>query len=198
MRIRALLFLPALAAVALGIGVSSASAATLFLSNNHAGGRVTVGATATATSVGNVDLTAAVTNRCTHIGLNVRVVENTVARSSLEVYSSSFGTCHPFQANGTHLTPWRLTVTNSPTMIGAFTSYPATLHNAAFDLAVPNQRGAFTGNLEGLTVTQTTSTTDHLCVDANNAGTATHITLGPGTIDAKFCLTGTPTNWSLT
>jgi hypothetical protein len=61
MRIRALLLIPALAAAALGIGASAASAGpTLFTTAAHTT-RVTPGVTADVTSVTRISLTSGVT-----------------------------------------------------------------------------------------------------------------------------------------
>jgi hypothetical protein len=202
MRIRALLFIPALAAVALAIGVSSASAATLFTTNNHASTRVTIGATATATSEGNFDFVTsggAVQNRCTHMTLHTRVTENTVARSTLEVYGSIIGVCEPSPFTTTFAPSWKLTVTGAGTSSGGTTRFASALDNVQFDLAgIP---GVFTGNLTtGLTTTQATATTNGICVAAAGAGSITNDVLGVTvSINARFCLTTAPSSlWSLT
>jgi hypothetical protein len=203
MRIRALLFIPALAAAALAIGVSSASAATLFTTTAHST-RVTVGATGVVTSERSIDLTSAASpgtaiNSCAHSSLHVLLSENTTARTTFTVDASSFTDCTGMlgPVAGTHGTPWKFTITGEGTMVGAQTSYTAALHNLVFD---DGAQATFTGNLtSGVTVTQPTSSAAPICVDLNAAGTVSNPTLGGGLIDGKYCFTpGAAAGWSLT
>ena len=197
MRIRALLFIPALAAAALAIGASGASAATLFTSTAHTT-RVAVGTTAVATSVGNIDLTSggALLNRCPHSVLHLVLAENSDTRVNVSVTGSAFFACSGLGAvTGTHVPPWQLTITGNGTMVGGFTAYAATAHRVTFDIL----GGRYSGNLEtGLTITQPTVATSPICVDVNNAGSVSGPLTGDGRIDGKYCLSGTAAGFSLT
>jgi hypothetical protein len=201
MRIRALLFIPALAAAALAIGVSNASAATLFTTTAHST-RVTVGATADATSQGPIILTSggSEVNRCTHSSLGLRLDENSHARVSITVTSSTFTNCSGLggQATGTHTVPWQLTITGNGAPSGSQTRWAATVHRVAFDFALIAS-GVFTGNLEtGVTATQPTVGTSPICVDLNAAGTVAGPGIANGSIDGRYCLTGAGAAFSLT
>jgi hypothetical protein len=185
----------------LGIGSGGASAATLFNTNNHAAAnRVTIGATATATSQGPFDFTTptgVVFDRCTHVSLTLRVVSNTTTGSALDVYSSQFA-CDPFQFTGTHTPPWRLTITGEGFMLGGSQAYPAAVHNIVFDL--PGSLVTFAGALAGgVTATQNTVTTNGLCIDINDSGTLTSSVGGIAlSVDGRFCLAHPASTWSLT
>ena len=198
MRIRALLFIPVLAAAALAIGASGASAATLFTTTGHTA-RVAAGSLADATSVTPIDLTSSgmLADRCTHSSLGLSVSGNTATSPAvLTVTSSTFapGCVGAGQPVGTHNPVWRLTVLGTGTMIGTQTAWNASVDNLVFDLPAPF--GQFSGNLTtGVTVTQPTVATSPLCVDLNNAGEA--FGLVAGTIDGRYCLTGTAAGWSL-
>jgi hypothetical protein len=197
MRNRALLFIPVLAAVALGIGASGASAATLFTSTAHTT-RVSVGTVADATSVAPIDLTSgsSLINRCQHSTLQLRLEENSDTRVSIGVTGSSFSSCSPFASViGTHSPPWTLTISGTGRVIGSFTDYSATADRVAFDLA----GGLYTGNLTtGVTITQPTATTSPICVDLNAAASVAGPLTGDGRIDGKYCLTGAAAAFSFT
>ena len=197
MRIRTLLLVPVLAAAALGtVGAGGASAATLFTSTAHTT-RVTVGATAVATSVAPFDLTSGGTLilRCPHSTLHLVLAENSDNRVDLSVTGSAIFGCVGLGAvTGTHVPPWTLTITGTGTMVGGFMSYAATMHRFAFDIL----GGQYAGNLEGVTVTQPTVATSPICVDLNNAGSVAGPLVGDGRIDGKYCLTGAAAGFSLT
>ena len=196
MRIRALLFVPALAAVVLGIGVSGASAATLFTSTAHTT-RVSVGTTADATSVSPIDLTSGsqLLNRC-HSTLQLALRENSDTRVAIAVTGSSFSNCSGIgPVTGTHVVPWTLTITGTGRVVGSFWDYSATADNVVFDLL----GGTYTGNLtSGVTITQPLVGTSPICVDLLAAGTVTGPLTGNGRIDGRYCLTGAAAAFSLT
>lgn len=195
MRIRSLLFIPALAAAALAIGASGASAATLFTTTAHTT-RVTVGATATATSTTPIVLTSGATkiNTCTHSTLHLVLVQNNDVEVVGNVVAGSFTPClNPVTGNFT--TPWGLTVSGTGTMDGAFTRWNARVNNVSFNLL----GGTYTGNLTtGITVTQPTVATSPLCLHAANAGFVTGPLTGDGRIDGTYCFSGTAASFSLT
>jgi hypothetical protein len=183
MRLRALLFLTSI--LAMGAVATNASAVTLFTSTAHTT-RVALGSTLTATQQGTLDLTVggSVVNRCTHSTLHLDVRENGDERVALTVTSGSFPGCLPNPVTPTF--DWTLTVTGNPVVVGPSTAWPATADNVAFDLVgVP---GAFTANLENLTVTQPTIGTSPLCLDLDNAGPFSGPIAG-GRIDGKYCFT---------
>jgi hypothetical protein len=193
MRIRALLFLPALATAALGIGASSASAATLWTTNAHSA-RVTVGSTATADVIGNLDLTlptGTVANRCTGGDLGVTVEENSDVRVSLNVTSGFFTGC---TAGVLPTFPWTLTVTGNGTVVAPNIRWAAIVDHVAFDIA--GFPGVFSGNLTtGVTAGQPTSGTTPITLNLADAGSASNPNVGTGFIDGNIQLTSA---WSLT
>jgi hypothetical protein len=209
MRIRALLFAAALAAVVAGIGADSASAVTLFNTTGH-GALVSLGMTADATSATPVDITAVFggvgLNRCFHSSLNLKVADNGqfTERVAITVTSSTFGPgCVGGlgQPTGTHVPPWKLTITGNSTMIGTQTAWAGTVDNAAIDFNAAGR--SYTGNLEtGVTVTQPTVATSPICFDFRTAGTLLSATTGAVRIDGSYCITGSgllgPAGWSLT
>jgi hypothetical protein len=199
MRIRALLFIPALAAAALAFGVSSASAATLFTNAGH-GTRVTVGATATATSTGAITLTAPAgspANSAPQSVLGIRITQNNDAEITATVIHASFVDSTPAPIVPTLGTPWTLTIAGTSSVSGANTSYLARLNNLVFDLA--GFGAPFTGSLTtGITATQPTATGSPVTIRLNNAGQVTGNGI-TGTIDGGYVLGGTvPSTWSLT
>jgi hypothetical protein len=184
--------------LAMSVGwLSEAQGATLFTTTAHTA-RVSVGTGADATSAGPFNFTSGTSliMSCSHSGLQLAVSENSDLRTTFTVTRSSFSSCAPFSPwVGTHQPRWRLTVSGTGVVIGAFTRYSATLHNLAFDLA----GGLYTGRLEtGVTATQSTVGTSPICFDFNGAGTVSGPLTGDGRVDTEYCLTGAAAAFSFT
>ena len=197
MRIRALLFVPALAAAALGIGASGASAATLFTSTAHST-RVSVGASWDATSVTTIDLTAAVgvlANSC-HSNLSGVVAANNMTTGvALRVTGGSFSPCTNKIVTPTEF-PWTLTITGNGVTIGGNRAYRAAVDNVKFDV---QDTGTFRGNLTtGITATQPVGATSPITINIAGAGGWASAPLAGALIDGSYRFTGTAAGWSLT
>jgi hypothetical protein len=189
MRIRALLFIPALAAAALAIGVSSASAATLFTTAAHTT-RVSVGATLSATVLPTLDLTAGgvVQNSCTAGNFDIIVGGNNDASGvDLRVVSGSIGPCDSRAVTPTF--PWTVTITGNGSPNGTNTTWNATVHNSAFHVA---GFGLFTGTLStGVMALQPTVGASPVTLNLANAGPARNHVLGlDGFIDGNIRVNG--------
>jgi hypothetical protein len=194
MRIRALLFLPALAVV-LGVGVGSASAVTLWTTVAHVT-RVVVSATGDAINSGPIVLTSggSVINSCSASTLHLVVDENIDTRVSITVTAGTISGCTNFPVTPTFSPAWKVTVTGGSALVGANTVFTSTVHTVAFDLVGV---GLFSGNLEtGVTATQVTSGTAPICLTLSGAAGLT----GPAvsTIDGRYCFEGASAAWSLT
>ena len=195
MRIRALLFVPALAAAVLGIGASGASAATLFTTASHTT-RVATGATAVATSTTPIPLTSGATriNTCTHSTLHLTLNQNGPSTVIGNIVAGSFSPCVS-PVTGNFATPWRLTVSGAGTMTGGFNSWTTAVDNVSFNLL----GGTYTGNLTtGITATQPTAAGAPVCLHMNSAGSVAGPLTGDGRIDGTYCLSGTAAAFSLT
>ena len=195
MRIRAFLLTPALAAATLAISASGASAATLFTSAAHTT-RVTVGATASATLTTPLTITSGAVGfiTCTHSTLHLSVSQNTDAAVVGTVVAASLSPCtSPITANV--VTPWKLTITGTSTMVGAFTRWNAAIDNVSFNLL----GGLYTGNLTtGVTATQPTAAGAPICIHMAVAGSVSGPLLGDGRFDGTYCLSGSSAAFSLT
>ena len=196
MRIRALLFIPALAAAALAIGVSSASAATLFTSTAHTT-RVSVGTTWDATSVGTIDLTTSPNvkaNTCHSVLAGSVTANNMTTGVSLQVTSGTFN-CNNRVVTPTGF-PWTLTISGNGTVIGTNTAYTAALDLVHFDV---DTIGTFRGNLtSGITAVQPNSGTSPITITAATAGGWLAAPIPGATIDGSYRFTGAAAGWSLT
>jgi hypothetical protein len=196
MRIRALLFLSALAVVVLGVGASGASAATLWTTAAHTT-RVAVGATGDAINSGAIVMTANgtnVVNSCNASTLHLVVGENTDTRVSITATGGTITSCTNFPLTPTFSPAWKVTVTGSSAVIGANTVFTSTVHNFAFDLVGV---GLFAGNLEtGVTATQVTFGTAPICLTLSSVTGL----IGPAevTLDGRYCFEGAAAAWSLT
>jgi hypothetical protein len=185
MRIRALLLTPALAAAALGIGATTASAApTLFTTAAHTT-RVTVGATATATATSPMVLTSGATTfmSCNHSTLHLRVTANNDTQGlTAAVHAGSFSPCNsPITGNF----PWQLHVSSNGSFSNDFFRWNAVMTNVSFNLL----GGTYTGNLTtGVTVTQPTATSP-LCLHLDRAASVSGPATGAGRLDITYCLT---------
>ena len=196
MRLRAFLLVPALAAAVLAVGASGASGATLFTSAAHTT-RVTVGATATATLTSPVlDWTFASVrfNACTHSTLHFSLAQNNHTAVVANVVSGAFGPCVS-PITGNFATPWKLTVTGTGTMVGAFTRWSAAIDSFSFN----QLGGSYSGNLTtGVTATQPTTAAAPICIHLANAAGFSGPLTGDGRIDASYCFSGTSAAFSLT
>jgi hypothetical protein len=194
MRIRALLFIPALAAAALGIGATGASAApTLFTSTAHTS-RVPVGATATATATTPILLTSGSTtiNTCTHSTLHLRVTANNDTQGVTgTIYAGFLSPCNsPITGNF----PWHLSVSSNGAFSNDFFRWDGAVTGFSFNLL----GGVYTGNLTtGITVTQPTAASP-LCLHLNKARSVAGPLVGDGRIDGTYCLVGSASGFSLT
>jgi len=195
MRIRALLLVSVLATTISAVGVSAASAATLFTTTAHTT-RVTVGSTATADVVGNLDFTlppGTVADRCTGGSFTLVVAQNSDALISLRVGSGGFAGCFSSKTP-TFTVPWTVTITGAGTVRAPNLSYGATLHRLAYDMA--GFPGMFVGNLEsGVTALQPTAGTSPITINLENAASLTNPSVGTENLDGNLRLT---TPWSLT
>jgi hypothetical protein len=198
MRIRALLFLSALAATALlGIGAGSASAATLFTTTAHTA-RVTVGAIAVGTGT-NVDLTSgtAVINHCAHSSLNLLLDQNNDTAVVGTVTAGSFNGCNnpvtPTFLNGGVTANWVLTVSGNSSLINDQNCWNASVDRVTFDLL----GGQYAGNLTGVTACQPTSGSP-LTLRLPSAGSVAGPLTGNGRIDGSYVFTGAAAAYSLT
>jgi hypothetical protein len=199
MRLRAPLLLLAFAIVVSGIGVSGASAATLWTTPAHTT-RVPFGSTAVATSEGGITLTSGgfVVDSCLHSSLAMTLMENDMTGVALTVTTSSFSGCagELGTITGTHGTAlWRLTVKGSGTVSGTTTVFASQFDNVVFDAGAG---GTYSGTLTtGVQASQPTAGGAPICVTLVNAGPGggTGIT---GTMDGKYCFTGgLGATWSL-
>ena len=198
MRIRALLFIPALAAAALATGASSASASTLFTSTAHTT-RVAVGATGSIASTTTTNLTAdpgGLVNQCETLTLNFNVHENTETRTSLTVTSGTIDGCSPNPVTITFLNgPWKATITGTGTVVPPNRAYTTTIDNVQFDVLGQLFSGALA---TGVTVTQPTVTTSPISLSLAAAGPIIGSGGTAGTIDGNLRMEGTAASWSLT
>ena len=194
MRIRAILLAPALAAMLLAVGASGASAATLFTSAAHTT-RVAVGATASATLTAPLVWTSGATaiNRCTHSTLHLTVAQNNDTAVVGNIVAGSFSPCNS-PLTGNFATPWKLTITGTSTMVGAFTRWNAAIDNISYN----QLGGTYSGNLTtGVTATQPTTAAAPICIHLATAGSVSG-PLGSFNLDGSYCLSGTSTAFSLT
>ena len=199
MRVRALLLVPALVTAVLAIGASGASAATLFTNAGHAT-RVTVGATASATSTTPLLLTSGATrmNTCTHSSLQLVISQNNDTAVVGTVVGGTFNPCGATMT-GAFFMPWRLTMTGAGVMSGGFTRWSAAINNVSFTVF----GGLYTGNVTtGITATQPTTPStigaSPICVHMTAAGSVSGPLTGDGRLDGSFCLSGTSAAFSLT
>lgn len=196
MRIRALLVMPVLVATAaLGFGVSGASAATLFTTGAHTT-EVAVGATSSATNTSPVVLTSATSqiNTCHTSTLNTQVEQNSGGRVVLGITSGTFAGCAPLAATGVFSTPWKLTVTGSPTTSGGVTSWAAAVHSVGFVLG----GGNYSGNLTTGVTARQTGAGGAVCLNLADAGQLSGPLTSNGRIDTNYCFEGSASTYSLT
>jgi hypothetical protein len=193
MRIRALLLTPLLAAAALGVGASGASAATLFTQTAHSS-RVPLGTTGIAHSVGGATFTSgtAVINTCTSAALHFDVKTNNHTHVVLTVTSQTFTGCTVPVTVTPHS---EITVNGTGAAFGPETAWNATVIGFRFDML----GGLYTGNLTtGVTVSQPTAGTSPLSMHNRAAGTFTGPLTGNGRLAVTYRLTGHAAGWSLT
>ena len=194
MHVRALLAVPSIAAIVLGIGVSGASAATLFTTSAHAT-RVAVGASWDTT--GTVVFTAPPGTpflRCHAVLRGTVGANNMTTGVALAVTSGTFG-CEERGVAPTTF-PWTVTVLGNGAASGGNLAYKATLDRISFDI---DGIGLFAGNLtSGLTALQPTAGTAPISIQIAGAGGWSTAPIPTMQIDTIFPLTGTAASWSLT
>ena len=196
MGMRVPLLVPALAAAALGLGASGASAATVYTSATHTT-RVAVSSSQTlTTSVGrSISLTSGglKINECTHTVTHTTTSQNS-GTVRWTVVASGFAPCNS-PMTGNHATPWSLTVTGTGTASGGFTRWSAAIDGVSFNLL----GGTYTGSLTtGVTVTQPTAAGAPICLHLNTAGSVAGPLTGDGRLNGTQCFTGTAASYSLT
>jgi hypothetical protein len=201
MRIRALLFMPVLAAAVLGVGAGSASAATLWTTPAHTS-RVAVGQLASVAAFTNVRLTSGTSGstveNCDQSTLSLNLVQNNDAAVIGAIGGGSFTGCAPFATvtptfsdpSGTS-TPWTLTVTGNSTTSGTRTQWRATVDSVNVDFGGGNYRGTL-GHASGgnITAWQPTATGAPICLEFNSSGSLIGPLTGDGRIDATYCFEG--------
>jgi len=201
MRIRAMMFALFTAAV-IGVGASSASAATLF-TNGMFTTLVAPGTAVSATATSPVVLTSATSAlmSCSSSALNGTISDNgsSTGRVVGMITSGSVAGCTPFAWQVTFPSAWTLTVLGSGVTAGGFTTYPAQIHNFRFDL----NNGPYSGTIDGITLRQGHDTgagpgpSGASCLQFADAGTITGPLTGNGRFDTNYCFTGVAAAWRL-
>jgi hypothetical protein len=200
MRIRALLFMPVLAAAVLGVGASGASAATLFTTTAHTT-RVTVGAKASAASTGNIRLTSGTTGstveNCTSSTLSLTLTQNNDTKVIGQIDSGAganvFAGCSMFPTvtptfSGTSQ-PWTLTVSGTGTVSGTRTQWTAHVDTVSVDFGNGNYRGNL-GISGSIFAYQPTAAAAPICLEFNSSGSLIGPLTGDGRVDGTYCFEG--------
>jgi hypothetical protein len=188
--------IPAATALAVTLGLSGgASAATLYTTGAHTT-QVAVGATAGATNTTPLVFTSATSplNTCSNSTWGLRVDQNSVGTVIATVTSGTFTNCSPLPFSATFATPWKLTVSGSPTTAGGVTSWAASLANVAYDQGGGLYHGSLT---TGVTARQT-GAGGATCLAFNDAGTLTGPLSSNLRWDVTYCFEGVASTWSLT
>jgi hypothetical protein len=205
MRVRTLLVLTVLATTAASASAGGAGAATLFTTHVHAA-RVSVGATASFASTGNVRLTSGTSGstveNCASSTLNLTVRQNNDTKVILAVTGASFTTCSPFPTvtptfSGTS-SPWTVTISGTGTASGVFRNWNAGLDSVSLDFGNGNYRGSVSGVNAYQIQPDGTPWDQPVCLLLESSGAVIGPITGDGRIDTNYCLEGGAVAWSLT
>jgi hypothetical protein len=194
MRIRALLFAPVLAAMAvIGIGSSVASAAMLYTNSTHVTA-VAVGTTAVATS-DTVTLASGSTtvNSCTSSSLTLSLNGNSGGTVSANVTGGSFSGCRLFTTANT-ATPWRVVITGSGTTLGGNTIFANASIRA---VSVTFAGGNYTGDLTSGVTAQQPVSGEPVSISLSNASRLAGPLTSNGQVTGAYTLTGVASAYSL-
>jgi hypothetical protein len=183
----------------LAVGVTDASATTLFTTSSHTTG-VSLGATVDLTATQSFAATfssGTVAESCSDVKLHATISENSGFRVTFSVFGSSFSGCNPYALAGTFPQPWRITVSGTGAVLGTSTRFVAAIDDMRVDFT--DLSGAFSlSSSTGVTATQPTVGAAPICIDLSSVGPVTGPVAGL-TLDGRFCPTGAPAStWSLT
>jgi hypothetical protein len=200
MRIRAILASSAVVmatTIALGLATTTASAATLYTDGGHAT-QVAVGGTFGATATSPFVMTSATSTLFSCNGgstQSLRLNQNSGGTVIATFTAGTVAGCSPLGWTGLYATPWTLTITGSPTIVGDTRFWSSAITNLAFSLA---GAGNYSGNLTTGVTARQTGLGGGVCLIFNDAGTFSGSLTSNGRLDTSYCFEGAASMYSLT
>jgi hypothetical protein len=179
--------------IAAVLGAAGAPAVTLFTTPAHTT-RVTIGGTGTGTGTDFRMTTSGQTfEACWDFTLGYAVTQN-AADVSANVTHGHFE-CAPDALVPTLATPWRVTISDGATTLGATRVWRASLSNVAYHYFFTFWHGDLTSNV---TAVEPVVATAPICLQFKASASLFATAFGGMNIDSTFCFTGPAASWSLT